>query len=83
LRLRNSKQLSDFFLRYYSNPDSSGVSRTATTNSSGYFLFTDVAAGASYTFEARAKNYNFTGSAQIFNVTEEIDDIKLAGAGRR
>lgn len=56
--------------------------RTATTNASGYFRLSDVALGASYTFEARAKNYDFTQSAQIFNITEEIDDIRFVSTAR-
>ena len=60
--------------------DLSGISRTTTTNSFGYFLFRNVAAGNAYTFEARAKNYNFNGSARVFNINEEIDDIKLVSA---
>ncbi len=63
--------------------DLNGAQRTAMTNSSGYFLFGDVAVGATYSFEARAKNYNFTGSAQVFNINEEIDDIKFVSPGRR
>ena len=55
--------------------DSNGNTRTATTSSFGYYRFADVAAGESYTFEVRAKRYRFTESAQVRNITQDIDDV--------
>ncbi|MGI8640757.1 MAG: carboxypeptidase regulatory-like domain-containing protein, partial [Pyrinomonadaceae bacterium] len=55
--------------------NSNGNTRTATTSSFGYYRFADVAAGESYTFEVRAKRYRFTESAQVRNITGDIDDV--------
>lgn len=57
--------------------DPQGVVRTATTSAFGFYTFTDVATGASYTMRVSSKRYRF--SAQIVNVGGNLSDINFTG----
>jgi hypothetical protein len=53
----------------------SGETRTAITNSFGYFRFESVAAGADYVFEIRHKRYSF--APRVVNVSEELNELNF------
>jgi hypothetical protein len=55
--------------------DSSGVVRTALTNSLGYYRFTEVAVGDTYIFEAKSKQYSF--APQVLSITGDISDLNF------
>lgn len=52
-----------------------GVTRTALTNSFGYYRFEDVLAGQSYTFNVFSKRFAF--SPQVVTITEEMSDLNF------
>lgn len=52
-----------------------GVTRTALTNSFGYYRFEDVAAGQSYTFNVFSKRFAF--SPQVVTINEEMNDLNF------
>ena len=54
----------------------SGATRSARTNSLGYYRFDDVSAGTDYVFQATAKRYSF--DPQVVTVTESTDDLNFA-----
>lgn len=56
--------------------DQNGETRTARTNSFGYFKFDGVAAGETYIVSVAAKNHQFT--PQILNVADDITELMLA-----
>jgi len=53
--------------------DNNGVVHSTKTNSFGYYRFTDVAAGNSYVFSAKAKGFSFP--TRIININEAINDL--------
>ena len=55
--------------------DSNGATRTASTSSFGYFRFTEVAVGETYTINVSHKRYSF--APQVLTVSEEIQDLNL------
>ena len=55
--------------------DMNGTTRTALTNTFGYYRFEGVAAGETYIFEVRHKRYRF--APQIVSVTEQIDNLNF------
>jgi subtilisin-like proprotein convertase family protein len=55
--------------------DSSGGTRTARTNSLGYYRFNDIAAGQSVTITVVSKRYQF--APQIVNVNEEMSGLNF------
>ncbi|HEY8562947.1 MAG TPA: CARDB domain-containing protein [Pyrinomonadaceae bacterium] len=55
--------------------DSNGNSRTAKTNSFGYFRFAQIEAGGIYTVSVSARRYEFT--PQVLNVSDSIADLIL------
>lgn len=57
--------------------NSNGESRTALSGSFGYFRFTDVPAGATYTFTAFAKRYEFQESSQVHTIIEDTEGINF------
>ncbi len=57
--------------------DSSGQSRIALTNPFGYYRFTDVPAGAIYTFTVSAKGYA-ASEGIVRNVSEDITDFDIS-----
>ncbi len=48
--------------------DSRGVTRTAYTNSFGYYSFADVEVGQTVIFDVRSKRYNFTQPTQVISL---------------
>ena len=52
-----------------------GETRTAITNSFGYFRLENVAAGADYLFEIRHKRYSF--APRVINVSEELNELNF------
>jgi hypothetical protein len=55
--------------------DVSGESRTVVTSTLGYFRFTDVPAGQSYTLSAFAKRYTFSRQSQALSIFEDTTDV--------
>lgn len=55
--------------------DLSGETRTALTNSFGYFRFEAVAAGENYILEARHKRYTF--APQVIFATEDLSEVNF------
>lgn len=53
--------------------DENGATRSATTNSFGYFRFDNVAAGETYVFTISRKGYGF--APQVINVTEDLTEL--------
>jgi hypothetical protein len=54
--------------------NAAGQSRTAVTNPFGYYNFTDVPAGATYTFVVTAKGYRF-GAPVIRTIGDDLTDL--------
>jgi len=57
--------------------DSTGATRTARTNSFGYFRFDEVRVGETYVIEVRHKRYAF--SPRVVTVSDEIADLEFIG----
>ena len=55
--------------------DAAGATRTARTNSFGYYRFENVPAGAIYTLSAQSKRYAFEPSTRVLFVAEALSDI--------
>lgn len=55
--------------------DSNGQTRTARTNTFGYFRFDAVPSGQTYTLDASAKGYSFV--PQVVSVNDEIVDLNI------
>lgn len=55
--------------------DATGQTRTAQTNTFGYFRFDGVASGQTYTINAQAKGYSFV--PQVVSIEEEITGLNL------
>jgi len=55
--------------------DVSGESRTVVTSTLGYFRFTDVPAGQTYTLSAFAKRYTFSRQSQALSIFEDTADV--------
>ncbi|HZH35106.1 MAG TPA: lamin tail domain-containing protein [Pyrinomonadaceae bacterium] len=52
-----------------------GETRTAFTNSFGYYRFNDVAVGETYIFNVLSKNYMF--SPQVISINEELTELNF------
>lgn len=59
--------------------DSSGDIRTTTTDSSGFYSFSDVPAGETYIVAARGKRYTFAQPSQVLNVSDETTEVNFIG----
>lgn len=57
--------------------DSSGISRTATTNSFGIYSFDEVSVGETYTVTAVHKRYQFQNPTQVLSVSENINGLNF------
>ncbi len=57
--------------------DSGGSTRTALTNSFGYYRFDALLAGNTYIFDVRAKRLTF--ASQVITITEETSDLNFTG----
>ena len=57
--------------------DSTGNSRSARSNSFGYYSFREVPVGETYIFEIRSKRYVFSQSTQVINLTEDNNSINF------
>jgi len=55
--------------------NSAGVSRSATTNTFGYYSFTNVPAGETYILSVNNKKYLFADSPRVVNVQNDLADI--------
>jgi hypothetical protein len=55
--------------------DSSGQTRVALTNPFGYFRFTEVPSGATYTFTVSAKGYQ--EQSTVRSITDEVTDFEI------
>ena len=53
-----------------------GETRTAMTNSFGYFTFSDVKAGESYIVNVSSKSYTFV--PQVITINEDLDDLNFS-----
>ena len=57
--------------------DASGVSRTAITNSFGYYSFTEVPTGQTYMLTVSKKGYIFPDSPRAVNVQDDLTDVNF------
>ncbi|MBS1795948.1 MAG: carboxypeptidase regulatory-like domain-containing protein [Acidobacteria bacterium] len=57
---------------------SNGVSRSATTNSFGYYKFDDVPTGDTYIVAAGSKKYLFPNSPRVVSVQNDLTDVDFA-----
>ena len=57
--------------------DSSGDTRTVLSNPFGYYNFTDIPLGSTYTFNVRDKRHTFSQTAQVYTITEEIHNLNF------
>ncbi|MDQ4120631.1 MAG: carboxypeptidase regulatory-like domain-containing protein [Acidobacteriota bacterium] len=57
--------------------DSTGETRTVMSNAFGYYRFTDVSAGATYTLTASAKRFVFDNPTQTLFVSGEMTEINF------
>ena len=57
--------------------DANGNVRTAVTSTFGYYRFNNVAAGAIYVLNARAKRYAFEQSSQVLNVNSDVNNANF------
>jgi hypothetical protein len=55
--------------------DGNGGVRTATTNASGYYQFTEIPAGETYVLSVRTKRYRFTPNSLVLAVVEDMTDV--------
>ena len=55
--------------------NSAGVSRSVTTNTFGYYNFTDVLSGDTYIIAVNNKKYLFSDSPRVVNVQNDLADI--------
>lgn len=73
-----SGRVSDSFGRTVSKArvtvtDSSGQTRTATTNNFGFYRFDEISGGETHTFQVIHKQHQFT--PQVVNISENISDL--------
>lgn len=61
--------------------DQSGNTRTAFTNSFGYFRFADVPAGSTYFFTATHRRYQFAAGPQVRTINAATDDVNFTSTG--
>ncbi len=59
--------------------DTNGVRRTATTSTFGYYSFTNVPAGPTYTAAVASRRYQFTPVTQA--ITTDLLNLNFAGTG--
>ena len=57
--------------------DSQGAARTARTNASGNYSFTNVQSGRTYVFSVSAKNYQFNPSTQTRTINGPTTDVNF------
>lgn len=55
--------------------DDLGNSRTNITSSFGYFSFTDLPTGATYTINVSSKQYQFNPATQVINLEDNIEEF--------
>jgi len=55
-----------------------GETRTALTNSFGYYKFDDIEVGRNYIIQVNSKRYSF--DPQVIFVTEEMDNVNFTAA---
>lgn len=55
--------------------DSSGQIRFARTNPFGYYRFTNVSSGVTYTITVSHKTRRFTNATRFLNITEDVNNI--------
>lgn len=61
---------------------STGEVSYATTNMFGRFKFADVAVGETYSISVIHRKYNFPNDTQVFDLSENIDDLTFIGFDR-
>lgn len=57
--------------------DGQGTLRTTTSSSFGYFRFTDVGAGETYIFTAKAKRFTFSQPSLVLNIDSNTNDVNF------
>jgi len=61
--------------------DGNGTLRTAGSSGFGYSRFSDVAAGETYIFTAKAKRFQFSHPTQVISISEDFTDLNFVAAG--
>jgi hypothetical protein len=57
----------------------SGQTQTIASGESGYYQFTDIPAGETYSFSVSAKRYNFAESVQVREILDNTANIDFVG----
>lgn len=57
--------------------DGSGNRSYTMTNNFGFYRFADVPSGETYTFQVFSKQYTFTPSSRVLNITEDVDGLNF------
>lgn len=65
---------------FVSMTDSFGVTRTAVTGSLGYYSFSDVPVGQTYTISVSSKRYEFANPVQAITVQNAIDNVDFVAS---
>jgi hypothetical protein len=63
--------------------NSAGETKSASTNSFGYYRFADVQAGDTYILSISAKHYQFENPTRVLNVGDEMDTVNFAASPER
>jgi lysophospholipase L1-like esterase len=70
----NSRGISNLTLTL---TDEVGNTRTTTTDSSGFYSFSNVPAGENYIITVKAKRYTFTQSSQMLTASDNVTDVNF------
>jgi uncharacterized protein YcnI len=63
--------------------DSNGATRTATTDSFGYYSFADVPARVTIILTVKGKHFTFSQPTQVLNIIDDVEDINFVGSPAR
>jgi hypothetical protein len=59
--------------------DANGLWKTSTTNTLGYYRFTDLQAGETYIVSVSARRYQFTVPTQVVSLLDSVADLNFVG----
>ncbi|HSK71613.1 MAG TPA: carboxypeptidase-like regulatory domain-containing protein [Pyrinomonadaceae bacterium] len=60
--------------------DGSGKATYTMTNAFGFYRFTGVTSGETYTFQVMSKFYSFSPASRVLNVTEDFDGLNFVAS---
>ena len=62
---------------------STGDTRTARSNSFGYFRFNEVIVGRVYSVSVQTRRYTFFPNSHVFNLADELTDIEFVASSEQ